>query len=169
MDVIDLEYTGRFFPSLEADARSWLRRVGFKRYRRAVGLTVRQTKSLRAAWIRAGANTTVFDTVIFVQRWLSPFEYMRDPARGKIPLRGSKTFKLMRGDCKDFAVLAASLLKALGLTPYLELRARGDGHCNHMCCHEPITEITLGRSSDYDDSTRARVFACVQFRIDADG
>ena len=93
--------------------------------------------------------------------------YKRDPARGKIPLRASKTFKTMCGDCKDFAVLAASMLAALGLTPFLELHTSGEGHCNHMCCYEPVTEITMGKSSDYDDSPRPRVFACLRFRPDA--
>lgn len=171
METSDLYDTSRFFPALEADALRWLHTNGLRRFRDAAKLRSEQAQAIQYgynAWVATGAEDTPLEKVIFTQRRLVGFEYTKDATRGKLPLRASKTFELMRGDCKDFAVLAAAMLLALGLKPVIELHAAGEGHNNHVRCHEPITGITLEKSAPEHVEPRVGIFACLAFRLDAD-
>jgi len=151
------------FRNIDIGALLWLGKYR-KIFIEASKLLPEQESSLRNEWESMDVLDAPLNKVIFLLRKLEPFVYVKDPERGKIPLPARETFEAMRGDCKDFAALAAAMFLARGLEPIIQHQVSPG--CGHMLCREKTTGITVEKSNPDNETPWAQSLVCQYFSLD---
>jgi hypothetical protein len=85
---------------------------------------------------------TPVQRVFAVRERMEKWTYIKDEARGQIPISASQTFVSMQGDCKDYSTLVAAMLLAVELKPSL-VKVVTNQSPSHMYCTERVTGISL--------------------------
>lgn len=74
------------------------------------------------------------------------WSYAHCEKRGVVPMPASATLRTLRGDCKDFAIAAATLLVVAGLEPVLIRECQSGLNGRHMLVYVPGWGTTLEAS-----------------------